>query len=474
MFYVNNDDMDELFRNASEKYPLKTEGAADWDKVYTSLHNDAGTAFADAGEFKKEKKRRVFLWWILLLPLGWMGHDSWQKLNAAHESKTNVAAIVAEKNATDNSSEKANKEIAARVDNVKKTIHAPEVKSAVNKIPVSSTAANKINVAIKADEIKRNSEDKNVAATENSRNKKLGAKLLTKQAPTNSKSNQIEDKNPDIKGRVAVVDAVNNDVQENNIIDSKTKAASKKESADLPEEKNSDALKAATVKASDDIIKKDGNHSEPVAEKKQTKTTVKLKKNFHFYAALMVGGDISTVKFQSVKSIGYSTGILLGYHFSRSRFNIETGVFWDEKKYYTEGEYFNASKLTYIQGDNILYANGSCNMFEIPINVRYNVIQHKSTSLFVATGLSSYLMNKESYNFMLEQNGWQWAKQQSYYHSTQNWFSILNLSAGYEHHLGKIGDIRIEPYAKLPLAGVGIGSLSISSFGLNVGFSKRF
>jgi hypothetical protein len=84
-------------------------------------------------------------------------------------------------------------------------------------------------------------------------------------------------------------------------------------------------------------------------------------------------------------------------------------------------------------------------------------------------------MNKEVYGYQIKYpNGYQDYDQYSYYHSTQNLFSILNLSLGYEHRLGKIGDIRIEPYAKLPIAGVGKLNLSIMSGGLNVGLSKRF
>ena len=55
MFYLNQNDMDEVFRNAADNYPLKTEGVADWNKLSGLLQNNAGNAFADAGNFKKEK-----------------------------------------------------------------------------------------------------------------------------------------------------------------------------------------------------------------------------------------------------------------------------------------------------------------------------------------------------------------------------------------------------------------------------------
>ena len=62
-----NDDMDDLFRRAADGYPLNTKNA-NWSKVYNSLHSP------DDGNVQPEgkKKRRRFLWLLLLLPLGFV------------------------------------------------------------------------------------------------------------------------------------------------------------------------------------------------------------------------------------------------------------------------------------------------------------------------------------------------------------------------------------------------------------------
>jgi hypothetical protein len=52
-------------------------------------------------------------------------------------------------------------------------------------------------------------------------------------------------------------------------------------------------------------------------------------------------------------------------------------------------------------------------------------------------------------------------------------FSIVDLSIGYEQKLGKIGNLRIEPYLRIPLSGIGTGDLSILSAGLNLGITRR-
>src|SRR6478752_681307 len=61
-----NDDMDELFRRASEEYPLKADGA-DWDKVMQQLHAPEEPVI----ENKKQRDYK-FLWLLLLLPIGFV------------------------------------------------------------------------------------------------------------------------------------------------------------------------------------------------------------------------------------------------------------------------------------------------------------------------------------------------------------------------------------------------------------------
>jgi hypothetical protein len=471
--------MEELFRDAAEKYPLKTEGVADWRKISDSLQNEDGTAFAGTGEFRKEKKRRIFFWWILLLPLGWIGHESWQKLNSGSENKQNAIAKVSEISTNNNLSEKTNKESEAKKINAQKKAHEVAEHKNIN-ASVISISTNKAKTPATENRITENTDNKNFVAKKTMDKTIDVKKIIDDRKKINSNINNSEIYIISGNNQVFTCEKPTGSHQTNNITNNLSSDiahdVSNKDNENAIQ-KNSDSANTKTPRATDDFAKKADKPVGLAIVKKETKATVKLTKDFHFYAALIAGADVSTVKFQSIKAMGNSVGLLFGYHAGKSRINIETGVYWDTKKYYTNGEYFNTSKIQYFNGNpniQLENVNGSCNMFEIPINVRYNVLQNKNTSLFVLAGISSYLMSKESYHYTGIESGWQWQGDASYYHSTQNWFSILNLSAGYEHRLGKIGDIRIEPYAKLPLSGIGVGSLSISSLGLNVGLSKRF
>ena len=199
----------------------------------------------------------------------------------------------------------------------------------------------------------------------------------------------------------------------------------------------------------------------------------KKKKPSFFYAGLLAAPDLSTVKMQSVKGMGTTFGLLLGYQLN-AHWAIETGIYDDRKKYYTEGDYFDKSKMGRLRYANLLNVDGVCNMWEIPINIRYNLNTSDRIRWFATAGLSTYLMTHENYDYQYNWNGgttmtssWQGANTSKYP------FSILNLSFGYEQRLGKIGNLRLEPYIRVPLGGIGTGNLPIMSAGLNIGLTRK-
>lgn len=212
--------------------------------------------------------------------------------------------------------------------------------------------------------------------------------------------------------------------------------------------------------------------SSALAKSKKKTVSPHAKQQF-LYAGLLGGVDASTVKLQSIKGAGYSLGLLAGYRFSK-RWSAEAGILWDEKKYYTDGKYFNTSKIDIPTGLQLQDLNGTCNMFDISVDAKYDLAIKRSGHFFVTGGFSSYLMKKEAYNYSAIYYGQWLTDYKSYSNATRDWFSIAQFSVGYEKQLGKKYNLRIEPYLKMPLQGVGIGSLPITSMGLNIGLTRSF
>lgn len=188
------------------------------------------------------------------------------------------------------------------------------------------------------------------------------------------------------------------------------------------------------------------------------------------YAGVVVGVDLSSVKMQSMKT-GTTKGLIGGYSFNR-RWSVESGLLWDNKRIYSRGEHFKADGYTLPPGTTILTIDGEYSILEVPLNVRYNILTGKHT-FFATTGLSSYFMKQESYQYAYEHNGQPGEFYASYKNEAKNWMSIANFSVGYSYQLGRLGALRVEPYLKLPLKELGIGNLPVMSTGLNVGFTRK-
>ena len=189
------------------------------------------------------------------------------------------------------------------------------------------------------------------------------------------------------------------------------------------------------------------------------------------YGGITTGVDISSIHFRSVRQ-GSTKGLIIGYAFNR-KWSIESGLLWDTKRVYDNGTYFNPPGYTPTTGVKITEVNGKSRLHELPINIKYTIIQGKH-NLFATAGISSYIMKVENYDYIYTQNSQPGGHNYlSYTNQTKNWFSVANFSLGYTHKLGEVGNIRVEPYIKLPIKDIGVGKMPIMSYGLNIGFTKK-
>lgn len=194
-------------------------------------------------------------------------------------------------------------------------------------------------------------------------------------------------------------------------------------------------------------------------------------KGFSFGA--LAGVDESTVKFKYGNEVGYNLGVSIGYHFSNT-FSLHTGAVYTQKNYKLAGEDFTAPKGSWVSYYKLNNVEGYCRMWEIPLLARYTIRQGNRSSVFLSTGLSSYFMTREDYDYQYFNNAGVLVTRNMGYNSTDTHvMSIMHLSAGFESRMSKNLSLIIEPYAKLPLGGVGFGNIRLSSFGLNFGVQFR-
>jgi Outer membrane protein beta-barrel domain len=435
MEHLEND-MDDLFQKAGELYPLKTSGS-DWEGMLGKLNED------DLGNQKGALKmnprglgnKRIWLLLLLLIPIS-VGSVLYFSNSKSKNSSAAAKLLKQKNNHSDlplNQIVKSDEKITSRGSN--STNEIKENKS----IPQTGS----VNRTVK--------ESSRTSATSNNPEYSRASKTKTS--------------------------FIESEIISDNLAMGETGGNNQKtEVEETPAKKNL----SLSVESQLEIILIQGKplSSNPnklpydaTTSTEKSKKTDSPKSNKGFYIGLLIGPDLSTVKFQSVKQLGFSLGTNVGYRFSK-RVSVETGLLWDKKYYYSSGEYFNTDKLPVQPPPTIKSLQGYCNMYEIPIDLRYDFTVTKNNMFFGKIGFSNYFMKKEDYTYT-KPNGYD-AGPYSYYNSSNNFLAVLQLSGGYERSIGTNTSFWIEPYFKIPLQGVGLGSMPISSAGFYLGISYSF
>ncbi len=220
-----------------------------------------------------------------------------------------------------------------------------------------------------------------------------------------------------------------------------------------------------TDATSTEAITKKENETEkvktPAAKEKQIKKNAFVN-NFEltFYA----GADVSYIEIGSAGKLQPFSGAGISYIIGK-HLRINTGLNVSRKIYTAQPYQYKFSGGTVYP--NLKKINADCNVYEIPLNVYYNFKTVKNHNWFAGTGISSYLMKKETYDYIyITPSG----QTYNYIHTETNqnkhYFSVLTLSGGYQYKLNNRFSFIGEPYLKIPLGGVGAGKVKLNSAGI--------
>lgn len=482
MLQINDDMNDELFRRAAESYPLKTDNA-DWDAVVNKMNSDDVSDEPVSITNKRKNNYRFLLLLLLLIPLVIFENINSTSNKNTFKNNNNKENISSTKNkittkTNENITLKNKKEVpiltadatqpdsfhsdnglqirsASQNTNIPASSPVKEVQNKNIKKTYTSGQKSKININNSQPE----ADDQQITEAAFSKPGKHKKKMKGSSAIVIKEGNQ---ENTDI-AKKEITKADNNLVQ--------PVAAEYEISTAIPgkvtdPDAKTDSLKDSTKKAIVKTTQEKENKKRSVEENKKKKLTKK-----HFYAGLIIGPDFSTIKLQSIKKTGLSYGFLLGYRINK-KWSIEAGLLQDRKYYSTDGKYFDTKDLNYPPSYKIEYVTGVCKMLEIPLNIRYTFYTRKRSGLFCSAGISAFFMQHESYIYDINYYGNRYSRSYEYDNKSKSIPSIVNISAGYTYKVGKIGDLRIEPYIKLPISKIGTGKLPIQSGGVFIVFTK--
>ena len=184
---------------------------------------------------------------------------------------------------------------------------------------------------------------------------------------------------------------------------------------------------------------------------------------------LVLAPDFTTVgQLNEFTRPGLDVGVTVSHSISR-KLSIGTGVILTRKLYNTtDVEQYTVPYNFWSQGwtPDEIFAN--CKVIDIPINVRYLLVDGKRTSLSASAGLSSYLMLTEEYDYDYgdwpnngrQPEGWEVRNENNHF------FGVYNLSAVLSRRVTQKISLEAEPYLKNSLGGVGWGQVQLKSTGV--------
>jgi len=221
-----------------------------------------------------------------------------------------------------------------------------------------------------------------------------------------------------------------------------------------------------TVKGNDSLLNRPGVIKSPVTGK-----TVHINRSLNFGFAF--GPDYTDAGGIPNNQFGNNIGLTIGYYLT-SRISVNSGIFYSNKFYWTPGygpgrpmrmpnppstSVYAAAAPTYE------YVNGSANLYELPLTLRYDIGNSGKSKFFANAGLSSYFIINQSSIYFFHSGGRPsaWKKTDN---SQQNyWFDIADISLGVETDMGKGFSFQAEPFLKLPLKPMGMENAKLSTYG---------
>jgi hypothetical protein len=165
------------------------------------------------------------------------------------------------------------------------------------------------------------------------------------------------------------------------------------------------------------------------------------------------------------------SGTNVGLLFSAGIFNrltVTTGANYSVKPYNTDIANYHTN---YTFKTNPTQIEADCRVLDIPINIDYQLYNKHKNKFSIGTGLSSYIMMHESYQYYYADPTTKGPVAFTAPPSGKYFFGIMNLQASYQRQVNSKFGLSITPYLKLPLTSIGYSQVRLQTAGVAVGLN---
>ncbi|WP_157716016.1 outer membrane beta-barrel protein [Roseivirga echinicomitans] len=186
----------------------------------------------------------------------------------------------------------------------------------------------------------------------------------------------------------------------------------------------------------------------------------------------VISGDMSATTLSGFKKPGPLVGLMVEY-FVKNDLSIQTGLSYGSKKYSALGSEYETPYWAQGSAYSVASVYANCRVIDIPLNIQKYFDSKNGNRFFIGTGISSYLMLSEDYDYTYKYSQAGWPDHWQVKNQNQHYFGILNLTAGFERPLTEKLGLGLAPYLKMPLTGIGAGKVKLLSFGVNASIKFR-
>ncbi len=215
----------------------------------------------------------------------------------------------------------------------------------------------------------------------------------------------------------------------------------------------------------------------PVSTSEEKEVFIKEKsivKN-RFVLSALVNTDLSTVRFDDFSNPGVGLGFKLSYKLT-NRISLGAGITKTKRIYNvnSQQDYSLPQWLLDRQGipDGVA---AKCNITEIPISLRYDLIRSANSNLYGQISSSTFLMDREFYDFdfSASQGSPNLIQEWTVENQNRHFFGVVGVTFGYEKYFTKHLGIGLEFYWQTTIQGIGIYQINLNSVGNQILINYR-
>jgi hypothetical protein len=191
--------------------------------------------------------------------------------------------------------------------------------------------------------------------------------------------------------------------------------------------------------------------------------------------SLALSPDVNSVKGIDNGEFGMSFGMGVSYRVGKA-LSISTGIYYSKKLYSADKTSYKVTEKPFATWTSYSkQIDADCRVIDVPVNVSLRLSNKTQNKLYATAGMSSYVMLSEKYDFIY--NGPSPAfptgrREYTLRNENKHLLSVVNLGVALERPLSDQVSLVVQPYAKLPLTGIGQGETDLKSFG--VGFKLNY